>query len=204
MSSSSSLAGARRRRAGGGSGPTSTGTASTQGTPQSGAQQQQGQQPVNPFQLLQQHHFKITNLEKSVNDILTRGLTGAVNTTNEVNESGRQVQQGDINIEELSRIIMTNVESQLDLKAFYDNDERLMNELEEVKQRLQSQQLVINGLNTTLYSIVDKLNITVNEDIIKDGPTFSKSVSVNEENNEVKEFTPIDENSETANFEPLS
>jgi len=204
MSSSSSLAGARRRRAGGGSGPTSTGTASTQGTPQSGAQQQQGQQPVNPFQLLQQHHFKITNLEKSVNDILTRGLTGAVNTTSEVNESGRQVQQGDINIEELSRIIMTNVESQLDLKAFYDNDERLMNELEEVKQRLQSQQLVINGLNTTLYSIVDKLNITVNEDIIRDGPTFSKSVTVNEENNEVKEFTPIDENSETANFEPLS
>jgi hypothetical protein len=204
MSSSSSLAGARRRRAGGGSGPTSTGTASTQGTPQSGAQQQQGQQPVNPFQLLQQHHFKITNLEKSVNDILTRGLTGLVNTTSEVNESGRQVQQGDINIEELSRVIMTNVESQLDLKAFYENDERLMNELEEVKQRLQSQQLVINGLNTTLYSIVDKLNITVNEDIIKDGPTFSKSVTVNEENNEVKEFTPIDESGETANFEPLS
>ena len=204
MSSSSSLAGARRRRAGGGSGPTSTGTASTQGTPQSGTQQQQGQQPVNPFQLLQQHHFKITNLEKSVNDILTRGLTGLVNTTSEVNESERQVQQGDINIEELSRVIMTNVESQLDLKAFYENDERLMNELEEVKQRLQSQQLVINGLNTTLYSIVDKLNITVNEDIIKDGPTFSKSVTVNEENNEVKEFTPIDESGETANFEPLS
>lgn len=204
MSSSSSLAGARRRRAGGGSGPTSTGTASTQGTPQSGAQQQQGQQSVNPFQLLQQHHFKITNLEKSVNDILTRGLTGLVNTTSEVNESERQVQQGDINIEELSRVIMTNVESQLDLKAFYENDERLMNELEEVKQRLQSQQLVINGLNTTLYSIVDKLNITVNEDIIKDGPTFSKSVTVNEENNEVKEFTPIDESGETANFEPLS
>jgi hypothetical protein len=153
---------------------------------------------------LQQHHFKITNLEKSVNDILTRGLTGLVNTTSEVNESERQVQQGDINIEELSRVIMTNVESQLDLKAFYENDERLMNELEEVKQRLQSQQLVINGLNTTLYSIVDKLNITVNEDIIKDGPTFSKSVTVNEENNEVKEFTPIDESGETANFEPLS
>jgi len=79
-----------------------------------------------------------------------------------------------------------------------------MNELEEVKQRLQSQQLVINGLNTTLYSIVDKLNITVNEDIIRDGPTFSKSVTLSEETNEVKEFTPIDENSETANFEPLS
>ena len=180
MSSSSSLAGARRRRAGGGSGPTSTGTASTQGTPQSGAQQQQGQQPVNPFQLLQQHHFKITNLEKSVNDILTRGLTGLVNTTSEVNESGRQVQQGDINIEELSRVIMTNVESQLDLKAFYENDERLMNELEEVKQRLQSQQLVINGLNTTLYSILDKLNIWEQiYQIIKDKNTYETNYKFN-------------------------
>lgn len=201
MSSSSSLAGARRRRAGGGSGPTSTGTPSKpQQQPQ---QQQQGQQAVNPFQLLQQHHFKIVNLEKSVNDILTKGLTGSVNTTSGDNESGSQLQQRDINIEELSKVIMTNVETQLDFKAFYDNDERLMNEIEELKKTVHSQQMIINGLNTTLYSIVDKLNISVNETTETDGPTFSKSVVVNEEKHEIKEFSPIDEGSETGNFQPL-
>ena len=100
----------------------------------------------------------------------------------------------DINIGEISDLIMSRVEQQLDLKAFYDNDERLMNEIEELKKIIQSQQMVINGFNNTLYKIVDKLNIgphvlyETNNNDNTSPPTFPKSVLIDEANNSIKEF----------------
>ena len=89
---------------------------------------------------------------------------------------------------------MSRVEQQLDLKAFYDNDERLMNEIEGLKGIIQSQQMVINGFNNTLYTIVDKLNITApvldetNNNDDTSSPSFPKSVLIDEANNSI---TPL-------------
>ena len=52
-----------------------------------------------------------------------------------------------IDVENVSNFVMERVEKELDLKAFYDNDEKLMNEIESLKVTLQSQQMVINGCN---------------------------------------------------------
>ena len=153
MSSSSSLAGARRRRAGGGSGPTSTGTANRQGAPQTGAQQQQRpQQQVSPFAVLQQHHVKIIDLERKINQILSseipRSLSGDGNVKMEINESAN-VTNG--NIAEITGLIMENIENQFDFKALYENDERLSNEINELKNMYVQQQDMMNKLNTLFF-----------------------------------------------------
>ena len=194
MSSSSSIAAARRRRAGGAGGP----------TPQSRPVQQQQQQPssstnsngpVNPITILQQHHVKINKLEQIIQKIISKDIDSSSLKTGLSSSSTPT----DINIDEIGDLIMAKVEQQLDLKAFYDNDERLMAEIEKLKDIIQSQQLVINGFNNTLYTIVDKLNINThvldthvldesnnNEDISQ--PTFPKSVIIDEANNSIKEF----------------
>ena len=203
MSSSSSIAAARRRRAGGAGGPAPP-------TPSHASSHQAPSTPINPLVLLQQHHIKINVMEKMIHEISLKQSTLNVSSTNSNSStapqppSKSQSQNPDLNINELTDLIMNKVEGQLDLKAFYENDERLMTEIEELKTIVQSQQMVINGLNTTLYTIIEKLNITplhdktgvdemtkefvdaeTGHDIIA---TFPKSVIINEANNTIKEF----------------
>ena len=163
MSSSSSIAAARRRRAGGAGGPT------PQGNP---VQQQQQQQtpppsnaPINPFIILQQHQVKINKLEQIIQEIVSKETGRDITSSPNGKESYSSSTPSDVNINELSDLIMSRVESQLDLKAFYENDERLMNEIEGLKGIIQSQQVVINGFNSTLYTMLDKLNISAPDTI---------------------------------------
>jgi hypothetical protein len=202
MSSSSSIAAARRRRAGGAGGP----------TPQSKPTQQQSaptptpsNAPINPFTILQQHHVKINKLEQIIQELVTKETGRDMTSSHTTKESASSITsassaQPDININELSDLIMSRVESQLDLKAFYENDERLMNEIEGLKGIIQSQQIVINGFNNTLYTMLDKLHISVpdsveidqqsvssaNEEVSIDA--FPKSVVIDEASNTIKEF----------------
>jgi len=202
MSSSSSIAAARRRRAGGAGGP----------TPQSKPAQQQSaptptpsNAPINPFTILQQHHVKINKLEQIIQEIVSKESGRDMTSSHTTKESTSSITsafsaQPDININELSDLIMSRVEEQLDLKAFYENDERLMNEIEGLKGIIQSQQIVINGFNNTLYTMLDKLHISVpdsveidqqsvssaNEEVSIDA--FPKSVVIDEASNTIKEF----------------
>ena len=226
MSSSSSLAGARRRRAGGGSGPTSTGTANRQGAPQTTAQQQQQQRPqgpqgqsVSPFAILQQHHVKIIDLERKINQILSneipKSLSGDGNVKMEINESNNAT-NGSINIAEITGLIMENIENQFDFKALYENDERLSNEINELKNMYAQQQHMMNNLNTLFYNLLGKMDISSRtletleqnqgtdeiENASGEIPSSPKSVVIDENNNEIKEFLPMDDNNES-NFEPL-
>ena len=210
MSSSSSIAAARRRRAGGAGGPT------PQGNPVQQQQQQQQQTPptsnapINPFIILQQHQVKINKLEQIIQEIVSKETGRDITSSPNGKESYSSSTPSDVNINELSDLIMSRVESQLDLKAFYENDERLMNEIEGLKGIIQSQQVVINGFNSTLYTMLDKLNIsapdtidsvdsveTVDsvEETVESNfdekvtmETFPKSVVIDEASNTIKEF----------------
>lgn len=207
MSSSSSIAAARRRRAGGAGGPTPS-TPSQNGASSHASSPQAPSTPVNPLVLLQQHHIKINVMEKMIHEISLKQSALNVSSTNSSGsiapQSQSQSPNPDLNINELTDLIMNKVEGQLDLKAFYENDERLMTEIEELKTIVQSQQMVINGLNSTLYTIIEKLNISplhdktgvdemtkefvdaeTGDDMIA---TFPKSVIINEANNTIKEF----------------
>jgi hypothetical protein len=149
-------------------------------------------------------------MEKMIHEISLKQSALNVSSTNSSgsiapqSQSQSQSPNPDLNINELTDLIMNKVEGQLDLKAFYENDERLMTEIEELKTIVQSQQMVINGLNTTLYTIIEKLNIsplhdeTIVDEMTKEFvdaetgddmiATFPKSVIINEVNNTIKEF----------------
>lgn len=160
MSSSSSLSGARRRRVGGGSGPTSTsGTTPPSKPPQKvapGLKSSGENNVINPFQLIKQHDIKLNILHDLIHQLKSKidnnNISDNIEPTN---------QSINIDMEEISNNVMANIEKELDLKVFYENDERLMNEIESLKLTLQSQQFVINGLSTALYSIVSKLNLSL-------------------------------------------
>jgi len=211
MSSSSSIAAARRRRAGGVGGPAptpNTSNVSAQGHPSS--QQQTPSAPINPLMLLQQHHIKINAMEQMLNEISLKQSVLNVNSTNSSSNNVKSSpSQPDLNLNELSDLIMNKVEGQLDLKAFYENDERLMNEIEELKTMVKSQQMVINGLNNTLYIILGNLKMSPLSETLTDAdagddadaeddtdmdkhnqtvPTFPKSVVTDEANKSIKEF----------------
>ena len=215
MSSSSSLSGARRRRAGGGSGPTSTSTSAptpvAQRTP-AGLKSSTPPTPPqnNPFQLIQQHEMKLNMLRETVQQLMSSKNDTSIDPK-DIND------KINIDVEQISNFVMDKVEKELDFKAFYENDEKLMNEIESLKGILQSQQMVINGLSTALYSVVSKLNLALpnlesNEDLNvsedtseKDDndtldmhsgttPTFPKSVSIVEGDNTTMEFDPMEAN----------
>lgn len=153
MSSSSSLSAARRRRAGG---PSNTNPPPSNNRPTQPPQNQQppkNQQPPNPFMLLQQHHIKIGELDSKVNNLMSTGIP-LPQTNDSISSIGMNQ-----SIDEISNTVITNIESQLDLKAFYENDSRLASEIEELNKIVNNQQLVINGLNSTLFHIIQQLNI---------------------------------------------
>ena len=179
MSSSSSIAAARRRRAGGPPGPTPPGSNANRppqnNTPNRPPEPPAG--PVNPLVLLQQHHIKITMMEQVLKDLVSKQELSKndVSKNAQVNApvaANRQMTEqstpSQLNINELSDLIMSRMEAQLDLKAFYDNDEKLLNEIEELKSVVQSQQMVINSLNSAVFSLISKLNVSV-PNVMTDG-----------------------------------
>lgn len=201
MSSSSSIAAARRRRAGGAGGP----TPQNKPTQQSAPTPTPSNAPINPFTILQQHHVKINKLEQIVQKLISKESNNATSDSAVTNQSTLNSTQSGVNVNELGDLIMARVEEQLDLKAFYENDERLMNEIEGLKGIIQSQQMVINGFNNTLYTIMDKLHISApssgeitdnhisdivnkNDDEATSLDAFSKSVVIDQANNTIKEF----------------
>ena len=216
MSSSSSLSGARRRRAGGGSGPTSTSAPPSsvrQRTPaglKGSSTPTQSSNNNNPFQIIQQHEMKLNMLRETVQQLMSSKNDTSIDPK-DIND------KINIDVEQISNFVMDKVEKELDFKAFYENDEKLMNELESLKGILQSQQMVINGLSTALYSVVSKLNLALpnlesNEELnvsedtsekddndtldMNSGttPTFPKSVSIVEGDNTTMEFEPMEAN----------
>ena len=153
MSSSSSLSAARRRRAGGTNNTNSAPPNQSSPSPQN--QSQVNQKPPNPFMLLQQHHIKIGELDNKVNRLMSNEpLSSQSSNTLSSNDTN-------LSIDDISNKVITNIESQLDLKAFYENDSRLASEIEELNKVVSNQQLIINGLNTTLFHIIQQLNLKI-------------------------------------------
>ena len=201
MSSSSSLSGARRRRAGGGSGPTSSGQPQQRPTNPS-TQPPTDPQQINPFMLLQQHNMKINMIEQTVREYMVNRETDATNATNATNGSDNN----SIDMESIGNFVLNKVESQLDLKVFYDNDNKLMEEISSLKNLLNSQQILINNLNTTLCGLVQKLDVKISTSpSLEDNqpPTFPKIDSDFMPINEDK-FNPITITVEEKTFQPMT
>lgn len=206
MSSSSSLSGARRRRAGGGSGPTSSGQ-QTQRPQQQQPQQQEQQQPqINPFILLQQHDMKINMIEETVREFM-------VNRTIDMKQGNDQSLNNSIDMEAIINVVLEKIENNFDLKSFYDNDNKLMDEISGLKKIVDSQQILINNLNTTLCGLVQKLDVKKSASpIIEENqpPTFPIKETIKETNIIDSDFMPINEdkfnpmNIEEDNFQPMS
>ena len=214
MSSSSSLAAARRRRAGG-----------VQQPPRGPAQQVPGQQrPANPptppanaptpspFVMLQQHNAKIQMMENAI-----RELASNKSTIGTLEGDSPEKQQFDLT--ELTDLIMSRVESTMDLKAFYENDQKLASELEMLQKTVESQQVTINSLNSTLHYIIQNLGLSMtraesepNTELDSDGnevgsenkDSLEKSVLINEHENTITEFSQIEEDEEGSNYEALT
>ena len=192
MSSSSSLSGARRRRAGGGSGPTSTSAPPpvpqrTAAGLKSSATPQPTQNNSNPFQLLQQHEAKLNMLRETLQQVLSEKNDNSNNQQASGSINMEAIQEKiNIDVENVSNFVMERVEKELDLKAFYDNDEKLMNEIESLKVTLHSQQMVINGLSTALYSVVSKLNLAI-PDLGENELNVSEETSVETEEQAIEE-----------------
>jgi hypothetical protein len=161
MSSSSSLSAARRRRVGG-----QQPVSSNRPEPPRQTQQQPSPIPIgnapspNPYMLLRQHHVKINELEKKINELSSEKNTEPTST----NVSSDTI-NSQIDATEFSDMIINRIESQLDLKAFYENDTRLAGEMEELHKIVQSQQLLINEMNTTLFHVIHQLHLQEPNDV---------------------------------------
>ena len=201
MSSSSSLAGARRRRAGGGSGPTSSGQPQ-QRPPNPSTQPQTDPQQVNPFMLLQQHNMKINMIEQTVREFMVNRESNMKNDNNNTNTNNNS-----IDMEAIGNYVLNRVESQLDLKSFYENDNKLMEEINGLKKLVDSQQIIINNLNTTMCGLVHKLDVNastatsispVTENM--EQPTFPSRIPQKVTKDVISDFLPINED----NFKPMT
>ena len=236
MSSSSSLAAARRRRANGVNQPTgpSGPPGSSRGPPPPQATQQISSSnnsniPPNPLMILQQHHAKINMLDEQIKQLLNnQELPPSGNVENENLEESTPTQQR-FDLNEITDLLLSRIEQQLDLKVFYDNDQKLASEIEGLNKIILQQQSTLNDLNKLLYFIISNLNLelkgesleTEEKSIIDEGninlvigdhvdedsmttqtPTFPKSVKIDLENNETTEFTSFDLDDDASNYEP--
>ena len=232
MSSSSSLAAARRRRAGGVQqptrGPTQQGPGQQRPTQQGPGQQrptQQGpgqQRPTNPptpptntpspCVMLQQHNAKIQMMENAIHELASNRMSSGV-------LEGDSPQKQQFDLTELSDLIMSRVESTMDLKAFYENDQKLASELEMLQKTVESQQVTINSLNSTLHYIIQNLGLSMtraesepkteldsdgNEVVGDNKDSLEKSVTINEDENKITEFSQIEEDEEGSNYKALT
>tara|TARA_R110002012_G_scaffold77548_1_gene196751 strand:+ start:429 stop:1106 length:678 start_codon:yes stop_codon:yes gene_type:complete len=210
MSSSSSLSGARRRRAGGGSGPTSSGQPQQRPTNPS-TQPQTDPQQVNPFMLLQQHNMKINMIEQTVREFMVN------RELNMKNDNNTNTNNNSIDVEEIGNSVLNKIESQLDLKSFYENDNKLMEEITGLKKLVDSQQIIINNLNTTMCGLVQKLDLNTSKvtsisPVIENTtqPTFPSRMQKNTSEDITSDFMPINEDkfnpmtTDEDNFQPLT
>jgi uncharacterized protein (DUF1499 family) len=188
MSSSSSLSGARRRRAGGQQ-PVSNNQPEPQ-TPQQPSPRPAGNAPApNPYMLLQQHHVKINALEKRMDGISSGKSIESTHTNNTNNTNNTMNSQ--IDATEFSEMIINRRESQLDLKAFYENDTRLAGEMEELHKIVQSQQLLINEMNTTIFHVIQQLHLQEPDNVDSADNVGVEDMIVNMRNNVTFETSDI-------------
>ena len=181
MSSSSSLSGARRRRAGGQQ-PVSNNQPEPQ-TQQQPSPRPPGNTPSpNPY-MLQQHHVKINALEKRMDEI-SSGKNIESTPTNDTRNP-------QIDATEFSAMIINRIESQLDLKAFYENDTRLAGEMEELHKIVQSQQLLINEMNTTIFHVIQQLHLQEPDNVDSADNVGVEDMIVNMRNNVTFETSDI-------------
>lgn len=241
MSSSSSLAAARRRRAGGGQQPVSAPPG--RGPPPSQSTRQNSQQipstssnvPPNPFMILQQHHAKIAMLDQQIQTLLSSQdispiVSSSENGSNEKVDNNMPVQQK-FDLNEVTNLLLSRIEQQLDFKVFYENDQKLASEIENLNKIIIQQQSTLNHLNKLLYFIISNLKLEFKGDFIEQEeksqeeninliigdhvdeqsedsmttqqPTFPKSVKIDLNNNETTEFTPIEEDEDGSNYESV-
>lgn len=236
MSSSSSLAAARRRRANGVNQPPGPPgpPGPSRGPPPPQATQQISSSnnsniPPNPLMILQQHHAKINMLDEQIKQLLNnQELPPSGNVENENLEESTPTQQR-FDLNEITDLLLSRIEQQLDLKVFYDNDQKLASEIEGLNKIILQQQSTLNDLNKLLYFIISNLNLelkgesleTEEKSIIDEGninlvigdhvdedsmttqtPTFPKSVKIDLENNETTEFTSFELDDDDSNYEP--
>lgn len=249
MSSSSSLAAARRRRAGGQQsvsgppvgGPPGRGPPPSQSTRQSNPDTPNI--PPNPLMILQQHHAKINMLDEQIKQLLSNqdvnlpiisSNSFSKNTNEENNENLEEntptQQRFDLN--EITDLLLSRIENQLDLKVFYENDQKLASQIDDLNKIIIQQQSTLNNLNKLLYFIISNLKLELKEEslatqensflekenvnLIIDNhldeqsedsvttklPTFPKSVKIDLENNKTTEFAAFEEDDDASNYEP--
>lgn len=236
MSSSSSLAAARRRRANGVNQPPgpSGPPGPSRGPPPPQATQQISSSnnsniPPNPLMILQQHHAKINMLDEQIKQLLNnQELSPSGNVENETLEESTSTQQH-FDLNEITDLLLSRIEKQLDLKVFYENDQKLASEIEGLNKIILQQQSTLNNLNKLLYFIISNLklelkeesfdieeksiidqeniNFVVGDHVDEDSmttqqPTFPKSVKIDLEHNETTEFTSFDLDDDASNYEP--
>jgi hypothetical protein len=224
MSSSSSLQAARRRRAGGQQ-PVSAPPGRGPQPPQGNKQVSSSSIPPSPLMILQQHHAKIVMLDQQVQKLISDKESYHLEE-----ESGNEnipiEQKFDLN--EVTDLLLSRIENKIDLKAFYENDQRLASEIENLNKIIIQQQSTLNHLNNLLYFIIGnlKLDFNENQDIkkldeneniyleIKDKlenhledsmnthPTFPKSVKIDLNNNETTHYTPFEEDDDGSIYNP--
>ena len=224
MSSSSSLQAARRRRAGGQQ-PVSAPPGRGPQPPQGNKQVSSSSIPPSPLMILQQHHAKIVMLDQQVQKLISDKESYHLEE-----ESGNEnipiEQKFDLN--EVTDLLLSRIENKIDLKAFYENDQRLASEIENLNKIIIQQQSTLNHLNNLLYFIIGnlKLDFNENQDIkkldeneniyleIKDKlenhledsmnthPTFPKSVKIDLNNNETTDYTPFEEDDDGSIYNP--
>ena len=198
MSSSSSIAAARRRRAGGAA-SSAPPTPNQQPQPPSAPSQGNGV-PLNPLAILQQHHVKIKLLEQMVDELKSQQTTNA--SVNEAIPSSLPSNNTEfnkqINANEFSDMIISRIESQLDLKAFYDNDIRLSGEIESLHKLVQSQQIVINELNSTIFYMLQQLDIGL-PTASSDDMLSTQNVTFDISNNQI--YGGMDDDETLSNYE---
>jgi hypothetical protein len=228
MSSSSSLQAARRRRAGvpGGQPPVSGPPGRVQQSSQSNKQVSSPSIPPNPLMILQQHHAKIIMLDQQVQKLISDKESYHLEEESS-NENIPIQQKFDLN--EVTDLLLSRIENKIDLKAFYDNDQQLASEIENLNKIIIQQQSTLNHLNKLLYFIIGnlKLDFNQNQDIekldeneninleIKDNlenhledsmntqdPTFPRSVKINLNNTETIEYTPFEEHDDESIYNP--
>lgn len=167
MSSSSSLAAARRRRAGGIQPIQKQSPSRVQppNRPSENAPSPNEQKtPPNPYMLLQQHDAKINAMEGAIRELVSRERNNnrVIHTDTESDSNGVQMnsQQSQFDLTELSDLIMSRIEATMDLKAFYDNDEKLSQDVDSLQKTIASQEITINGLHDTLHYIIQNLGLS--------------------------------------------
>jgi hypothetical protein len=103
-------------------------------------------------------------MEETIHELVT-------NQSSSPNRTGDEPQSQQLDMNALSDMVMSRIESTMDLKAFYENDQRLSSEIELLQKSNESQQITINSLNATLHYIIQNLNLSnpteevVNSDI---------------------------------------